>query len=321
MFLLLPVMLILIGCYTFPWYSGTFIGHAEKVELCSTNGQSFAVAVLRIETTKGIRTHGGYCWLDVEKNEPWSRAGWTKAILVDASNVACSADSYVGKILKVTAETRGGRVYPFVGGPSLEVPEANTLLRSAGILRAKRIEVVDSVAMEKWLSARRAATLSKSKMVPPYVGTFIGRAEKGELYLRDGKIFLATKFTVESTKGKVESSPNYPWKLEWHPTVFLADRSGTGYRANGYAGKVLSITGRIVDGTPGLFHGGPWVSPQPPPKPDAEQKVSRWERIFGGPWPPPKPAAEQKWGLVLRVESIEIINPTEQNRSISPNKP
>lgn len=111
----------------------------------------------------------------------------------------------------------------------------------------------------RFLSILAVIVAAGCATIPTYTGTFIGHAEKGELYSRDGKSFPATAFAIVAPKGRlrVTGSPKLPWRLNDHSVVYLIDPCRNVYPPDTYAGKRLEVRGKVVMGDAHPFPGGP----------------------------------------------------------------
>jgi hypothetical protein len=104
------------GCATLPSYTGTFAGHAERLELDTWDGKAFPVTAFTIETPKGrIRTGG--C-----PRYSWTPESHPRVILVDACLTIYPPDKYAGKRLEVEGRITPGWAHPFPGGSALLGP-------------------------------------------------------------------------------------------------------------------------------------------------------------------------------------------------------
>lgn len=134
LFCVVTAALLVAGCASWifveaPTYAGTFVGSAEKVELCSWKGEPFTVTKFTIEGTIGKIKQTGRsgvhgkpeCGRNVSLAD--SLRGWS-VILVDPLYTGYPADRYAGKRLEVDGTIRSGNPYPFPGGPCLLGPPA-----------------------------------------------------------------------------------------------------------------------------------------------------------------------------------------------------
>ena len=219
-------------------FTGTITGRAEKHVLRSRSGQAYSVTAVVIESAK--------------PNCKWL-LGLT-VVLTDTCYTAYPPESYAGKDLTIAGAFVVWWPFLFPGGPMLF---AAPLAESDKGLTQVNVFIVNNMESRDLGTTKRVENnlcIAKRPTGPSFVGTWIGRTEKGELHANNGNVFPVTTFKIE--RPYIIDKPRTNLPVSW-PTVILVDRCYTAYPPDNYGDKHGKVAGTIEDGKVFPFPGGP----------------------------------------------------------------